>query len=81
MSDWRAPLAEAWHRTFGKVKCHMVGCPVCGHTDWPMASWVNPQLEVPLHLESTLPRRTFNLRDPADFEWLRDYFSGYLARP
>lgn len=42
--DWRAPLAEAWHRTFGSVKCHMAAvCPVCGHTNWPAASWTTPE--------------------------------------
>jgi hypothetical protein len=37
--------------------------------------------DVPLHLENTLPRRNFNLRVAADFDWLRDYFSGYLGVP
>jgi hypothetical protein len=33
-------LAFVWHRTFGKVKCHLTRCPVCSGTDWPPAAWV-----------------------------------------
>ncbi len=40
-----------------------------------------PSDPVPLYLEATLPHRVFNLRNEADFAWLRDYFSGYHGVP
>lgn len=40
-----------------------------------------PAEGLPLHLRGVTPKRSFNLTNQEDFDWLADYFSGYHGVP
>ena len=53
-----ALLNEIWHRTFGRVKCNSHRtCVVCARTDWPLASWVTPDLADAIQSDAGLTAR------------------------